>query len=744
MSEHPETASPPSTPDAPPAQPRVAFSLGVVLDADTIVVAGDADFEIPEAGELLFGAPGEERRGRLAAYSWRADPADAGAWHVLSVIAAPQVMGLQGLPIALVRGETAVAIPAIGRFELDLPPLIARLRRHGADVAAIFDFLHSRLAASADAPPSPRRGRFLQEFLDAIAEHDGFVEIVGRPEGGGLLLQGWSMHATAGLPALGIDGNGLAFFAAEVALFERPDLLATASGVVAFVKDAGAVEPTAVRHVFFAADGGYCRLDVVDQKIVLDGNDAVAHVKDMLGRLDGPPAVLRALKRVCRARFAGVETVSALAVPVRLGLDLVVAAEGAGILVNGWLLDPRRLVRRVLVKSTAGFCQRLDERWVRLARADVSAAFAADPLFAGHLRPGHHAHGFLALVAGATPPAAGEAHYLEIVLEDESCAFVPLRFSDGAPAELLHRILGLVSHDDPRLATIIAEHLGPVAGALAAADDAVPEPALIGRFGRPLARPRLSVLVPLLDGWRDFDATLARLALDADFRAAEIVVIGDGRLADQIAPRLRRYASFYDVCAALVAADGPLDAFRALELGAAVARAELLLFLSAAVVAPAGGWLARLARELQAHAQCAAVMPTLLYEDDSLRFAATPAASVAPAFHGYPRHWLASGAGGAVGCGTIECCLIRKAAFTAVGGFAPAFMAAELKTLDFGLRLRSAGFVQRWVPDVALYVADDGDAEGDEPWRGVRRLVDRWAFERRWGVASITPGAAAG
>ncbi len=51
---------------------------------------------------------------------------------------------------------------------------------------------------SPQQPRSPRLHDFMLEFLSAISIHDGFIEILGRPDCGGLLLQGWSVHLEAG------------------------------------------------------------------------------------------------------------------------------------------------------------------------------------------------------------------------------------------------------------------------------------------------------------------------------------------------------------------------------------------------------------------------------------------------------------------------------------------------------------------------------------------------------------------
>ena len=73
------------------------------------------------------------------------------------------------------------------------------LRAAQADLAAVFDFVNQRLAADPAQPPSLRASATsCWRSSAAISVHDGFIEILGRPDCGGLLLQGWSMHLAAG------------------------------------------------------------------------------------------------------------------------------------------------------------------------------------------------------------------------------------------------------------------------------------------------------------------------------------------------------------------------------------------------------------------------------------------------------------------------------------------------------------------------------------------------------------------
>ena len=187
-------------------------------------------------------------------------------------------------------------------------------------------------------------------------------------------------------------------------------------------------------------------------------------------------------------------------------------------------------------------------------------------------------------------------HYLEIVLEDESCAFLPLKFSDADKPALLRQILSSVNIGDPAIDRIVGDHLGPLAAALSVEAGSASSAANASCFGDPIRQPRVSVVVPLADGWADFDINMARFAADPDLHSVQIVVVAPRRCGDAIAQALRRYAPFYGLWVTLVLSDAPLDFHDALEAGARSARADLLLFLSSAVFPRERGWLSRLIR----------------------------------------------------------------------------------------------------------------------------------------------------
>ena len=366
--------------DAAPVLSAGSLPLAVVLDPRTMLLFGWLASAPPETATVSFGEGAAHGAWRATIWAGKTD--DSGPRHFLAVLQAENIVRAQTMPMVLVSKETGapLELPPIARIELDAAPLLAPLRDATADLATIFDFLKSVLVAqSPQQPRSPRLYDFLLEFLGAISMHDGFVEILGRPDCGGLLLQGWSVHLEAGTLDFGLLCPGLDLHEAAVASFERSDLLSTARGLVAFMKTARDVDPNTLSRLYFKSQGTYYHLDVVDNRLVLEDRQAIAQLKDMIGRLRGPVTAVRALKRVCRPRFGGHETVSALAAPVRLAQDTALYAPGAGVFVSGWLLDPCRAVCLVLLKSTRNFYARLDQTWVRLPRPDVTASVRGQP-----------------------------------------------------------------------------------------------------------------------------------------------------------------------------------------------------------------------------------------------------------------------------------------------------------------------------------------------------------------------------
>lgn len=719
---------------SPAAISGATGTLAVLLDRDAMLVVGTSPVPLPSSAEASFGGT---LSGAWRAISW--EHAD-GTHNFVGVLWGENIVRAHTLDTTLRAGEgESFVLPEFARVEVDLAPLFPQLKEAGADQAAMFDFLRRALLAPPVGESTTRFRRFLFAFLNGISSHDGFIEILGRPEGAGLLLQGWSVHMPTGPVDLIIAGASFDFEHAVVANFDRADTLATARGVLAYARNAKTDALKAIQRLYFRSGDTYYHLDSTEDRLVLDEPEAVSHLKDMLGKIDADPVTAQTLKRMCRMRFPGHETVSTLKAPLRIAYDIALHAEGSGIFVSGWLLDPTRLAAMVSLRSTSGFQARIDDRWTRLPRGDVSDGYASDPLFAGRLKPDDIRHGFLAFVPRAKKLEPGETHYLEVVLQDESSVFLPVLFDAAEPTETLRRILGSINVDEPTVDSIIASHVGPIATALSASRANTPATTSRVDFGTPVSRPQVTVIVPVTTPRPDFDVNLARFGGDPDFRRAELLVVAPRGHADPVAALLRKAGPFYGLSGALVMADGPVDYFEALELGARAASSELILFLSPNVLPSGRGWLTKMIDGLKRAPGPGLLSPTLLYEDDSLRYAGSKApasadlAMAAGSYAGYSRHWVKTAQLSAVWAGTAECALIPRGLFLGSGGFSRELIGAELKNIDFALRLGTHGSASYWAPDISLYALDDGSVtEDDEYWARVGRLVDRWEFGRKW------------
>ena len=714
-------------------------ALGLLLDSQTMVLLGRSVAPPPAEAEFAGGGTA----GRWRANAW--PTADQSGHVFLAALAADGVLRAQAAGATLVDAAgTSHALGDARRVELDGGLLLDALQEEGVELGRAFEFLRRALGAVAGGEPSPATLKFLFATLTAISRRDGFLEIIGGAEDGGLLLQGWTVQAMPASLDIGVLADGFENARATIATIERPDLPKSARGLLAWCPRL-AYAPGAVRRVHFRVGDAYLHLDVVENRTLLETAETLPHLRGMLHELAGEPEALVALKRLCRPRFAGADTVSTLTQPVRAAIDLALYAEGAGVYLTGWVLDPARRVASARVCGADGLAGDVDRDWVRLPRPDVTQGFAKDPLFAERLRASDHRHGFLAFVPLPAPLAADARLWLELALEDDSLAFLPLTLERPEPGAVLARLLGSVNVDDPAIDDIVGRHLGPFAAALGASRKLPAAPAARLRFGRPRPAPRLSIVMPVPPGCADFDVNLAQFAGDPDAADAELVVVAAREGSEPLAATLRRSAKFYEVSGALVLSETRLDAFDAAELGARHAAAETLLFLSPAVLPRERGWLGRLRAAYARLPEPTALSPTLLYEDESIRFAGSPeppddASLVALGrFAGYPRHWLARKRAARVWAATMECALMPRGLFLDCGGFARELLGPELKNADFALRLGARGRGAWWVPDVTLFACDDAAAHAvPEYWTRVRTLVDRWAFRRRW------RGAAAG
>lgn len=689
------------------AQPmRLAAALAVVLPGGRSLVAFEArEAEPPRAGRL--GAGG--RRGPWLAQCW--PRAGGEGWAGLALIDGPLA---EPLDIEAEGGGRWRLSPA-ARLDVAPEPLADFVRGAGLPGRDVFAFLTERLLDGAEGQPDG--GRMLRDFaagfITAAAEADGFVEILAAPEHGGFFAQGWSMSLGAGATPLARVEGGLAVAEAEVAVFDRADILPPGHGFCLFCRDWRGVEPGKVGPVFFERDGKLKRLDPVrGAALELAPEKATQHVAHMLPRLEGN---LGAFKRICRPRYQGEDTLSGTKAPVAAAFDAVFQAPDGAILAMGWLLDPLARVERVLIKGESLYAP-LQLEWHPVARPDLHAGFAADPRFARLLDDRDVMHGFIAYAPGKGAPVEGET-YLELVLDDNSCLFRPQPVIRLENRDRVPQILAAVPSADPGVDQMVAGALAPFLAAL----PAVRRPA---RGARPIplggGRARDIAAIMPFRSLAQLQPVAALLAGAPEAEALELVLVASRSAAQGLPERLAEMFRFYGLAGRLVLTPEGESFAGQVEAGLTATQAQRLLIWSPSALPTAPGWLAGLLAAQAGLEASGLVSPALVYEDGSIYYGGGDGRG---GLVGYGVGWLPQGMRPAA-AGAAEIALVDRLSLARAGGFSGGLLGDAFGHRDLAGRIKAAGGGTWCASGVRFWMLQDEARESQDPRVRLLRKID--------------------
>lgn len=667
----------------------------------------------------------------VAAMCWRRPEAPHEARSGFAALVPLAALGRGRLSAILFRRPGHPTRYALPHRPLPLESLLQAIAADaGPGVVPVVDGIIEALLAGQQ---TPRRLRAVASMAQAVAQRDGFVEVVGPLEGDEIFLQGWTADLVPGRARIIAMLSEPVFAELDSASFPREDLAGRNRGFCGLLTASQPLDPSRLQRLLFRGREGWRAIAVYERALMLNTRDVPAHVRAEIPRLTAPMEVLARLKAAGN-RFDGRDTVADLKVPVRVGIDFALGLEGGGILVSGWMLDMERLVEGVTLR-VGSHVVRLDETWTRRPRPDVTKAYQSDALFAG-LGAGSQSHGFLAFAPNV--PVGREvqdATYLEFTLA-QGPAYRPLAIARTSPRQLMARLTASLEPKALHSPHLVERHLGPMAQSISRpAPRAVPA-GDVGAFqdeGQP-------ALIVGIDGEPEqAGALISLLALDPETRALPIIVSACEACFDEVAAEVRRLADFYRLNLRLVCAVGADDVCDALEAGVRSTKAEHVALLAGDVLPRQRGWFGRLERAYRTRGSKCLAAPTLLFEDDSVRWAGTvldgegAERTLVDRHVGYPRAVLDGAAPDEVAAGGVQCCMLPRAAFEGVGGFSRTYIGAAEKGLDLALKLRLAGTPSVWVPGVEMMCADE--AGSHLPWLPLARRIDRWAFDRRWTLA---------
>jgi hypothetical protein len=703
-------------------------ALATPIGDDLALICGVAD-DLPDTVDVLLnGDPSMCMKAGVV--SWhRADAPPAAATGFVAIVPIKLAAKVRLRSIVMRRNGQPTRYTLVRAAV----PLTGLMQVVSADASERFAGVADNIAQALSAGKGNfKRSSAALSILTAAAQNDGWIEVIGSLDTGEIFLQGWAVDLPCDQVRVLVEHDGLPVGELKAASIERNDLGGKGKGFIGLL-DTGKVTvgPEALKRLFFRMRDGWRTLDVYGRRVLLPSTEVPAHIRDGLSRAAASPSTLSTLRRAGE-RFDGRDTVSTLKQPIRIGMDMVAEVPGGGLLVAGWMLDPDGHAATITVRSGAQ-AARIDENWTRLPRPDVSAAFQQNDLFAGRLDSHRADHGFLAFVPDLS--CSGDAPiYFELSLGD-SVAFYPLKPIRNLSRRALERLLAPL---DPRTAaagTAIEHHIGPMMQALAAPAPQVVETRDFG-FDDDGATKVLVVGAGLDAG--EVSAALVLLALDAEARDVPVIVSIPIESFGSVAPEAERLASFYGLRIRVIGSEGVQDACDAFEAAVQATRAEALVFLSAGVLPRQAGWLSQMERAYRARSGKALVSPTIVFEDESVRFAGTwfdrDEQKLVDRYIGYPRDVVQGSRPSEVMAGSTACCIVARSAIEAAGGFTRSYLETAEKSRDLCLKLRLAGTMSVWIPDVEMISAEEDAGGTGLPLRRLAQRIDRWSFDRKWSL----------
>ncbi|MFT3689194.1 hypothetical protein [Paenirhodobacter sp.] len=661
------------------AQDPIRADLTVILPGGRALVAlSGLPGPMPARGELRQGA----RLSQCIAGCWPGRNGRAG----LALFDAPLT------DVAEIRDQSGRRFGTIvpsHRVDVSPAPLAEFVRAEGVDSRDVFDFL-LRVLVSDDRSEERRAEReFAAGFLTRAAEPDGFVEILARPETGGLFAQGWSMSMPTGRLRLArLDGD-LSLSEVDVGTFAREDILPPGHGFCFYGRG---WDDANLDCVFFEHDGRLRRLDVVPSSVLrLSGEAATRHVADMLPRIEARTDVMGAFRRICRPRYQGEDTLSGTPLPIAAALDAIFQAPDGGILATGWLLDPLQRVERVIVKSTGGLYAPLQDHWNPSPRPDLNSGFAQDPRFARLLDPSDTLHGFLAYAPGKVEQVVDHEVYLELVLDDNSCLFRPVKVTRLESRDRLPQILSAVSPADPAIEQIVQGTLAPFLSGIPTRNRP-----LRSAVSRPLALSDKVGEIPAIMPFRTvahLHPVLALLAGSPEAEQIDLVLTTTRGAAVGLAEKLVEMFQFYGINGRLLLTPDHFVFAQQVEAGLACTSGERVLVWSPSALPLTPGWMARLITEMERLDGPGLLSPTLIYEDGSVYYGGAGATNGTPSpLLGYPADWLVRSDCAPMPAGAAEIALIDRIALERAGGFQGRLYSDRFTHRDLAHRLHRAGY----------------------------------------------------
>ncbi|CTQ43768.1 glycosyltransferase family 2 protein [Roseibium aggregatum] len=426
--------------------------------------------------------------------------------------------------------------------------------------------------------------------------------------------------------------------------------------------------------------------------------------------------------------------------------------------------DPLPARRHGSLSETGSFCA-----------VETAVACEAGVLVGGWLRDPARVYQGLDILAGDAGPVALELHTFDGVLPETQGGYAIKRFVAFAPVgralqhnlqprfevrlasgerELLvpppqpgdipdtrAKALSVVTPrhaSDEVLATCLSNVLSDIQSRFR---QSVGEPSEV-LFGKPLADPTVSIVIPLYKVFEFIKVQLAAFSADSWLaeNAEVIFVLDSPEQVTHVEDLLAGFHLLYGLPVRLVVMERNGGYALACNAGAEAARGRYLAMINSDVVPVEAGWLEQLCASLMMDEQVAAVGGKLLYADNAIQHAGLKFIQDDKGrwfnhhyYKGFPRQFPEASTSREVPGVTGACLVLSKADFETVGGFTTDFIVGDYEDSDLCLKLRKLNRKIYYLGDVELYHFERVSIRKNEDYtRGVASQYNRWLHQSRW------------
>ena len=701
--------------------------IGCRIDETTLLIIGLGHVT---AGDVVLGI-GEDQAVTRSSFvtEWRLAASSPRVRHGFAALLTAGDMDLAMTTIRFGEEETATRYIFSPRLASAEEAAALVVESAGSQSVAVLNrLLDALMAGDVDR----RRLQTVTALLRAAHASDGFIELIGESHDGATFLQGWSRGMAPGYCRMSVVGNVTPVVAeCGIATFPRPDAPDGGTGFVCLVRADQAGPAPEIEGLVFRGRAGWRYAAVHSRKRIAGPLETPEHIRSILLRTHGAPDLLLSLRAAANS-FEGKETVSGLPYPVRMGIDSAFEADGGNLLVTGWLYDPDSHIATVRLRRHNA-AVRLDERWTRFDRPDVTDSFKDQQDFAPGLLSEQLSHGFITQ-AQLPNEDAGALLYFELTLHDTRRAFLPVKLTRASARLAALRQIGSIDPATPALPAIVDTQIVPFLRQSRGSTPVIETVLDAGSFDEEASPP---IVIGAGESDEEIFPLLALLALDPETRRAPVVIAMPAERFRRQSARLRELARFYGLSARLVSAKGTGDVYEMLEAGTQALSCETVVSLSASLIPREAGWYGKLLAAA-ATLRGSIVSPVLAYEDYSIRWAGywiddgNCGEPVVGRYAGYPLKAVTDMKPTRIAAASLECCAMPREALSHAGGLSGGYLGAQEKGLDLGLRLSRSGFDAYLLPSVQMWGSDDARHGISATMSACVEEIDRKIFRSQW------------